>query len=70
MGWCVVDHARDDKVVRGPFADATTAAAVRTELERSHAYYRDNGNLWITPTHDEPCSSPSSGLGSSAGVSE
>ena len=43
--WYVVDHDRDDEIVRGPYLDATTAGAVRTELERRQ--YADKGNLWI-----------------------
>lgn len=45
--WYVVDHDRDDEIVRGPYAEATTAGAVRAELERSDDYYRESGNLWI-----------------------
>ena len=35
IGWYVVDHARNNRVVRGPYKYAETAHAVRDELERT-----------------------------------
>jgi hypothetical protein len=44
--WYLVDHDRDDKIVRGPYDSASVAGAVRRELERD-GYYAEEGNLWI-----------------------
>jgi hypothetical protein len=43
--WYLVDHGHGDKIVRGPYDSASTASAIRRELERA-GYF---GNLWIVP---------------------
>ncbi len=56
-GWYVVDHDKDDAVVRGPYEGATEAWSVRRELERrGRGHYSNYGNLWIVSHHhwDEP----------------
>lgn len=46
-GIYLVDHDRDDKIVRGPYVTDEAAAAVRRELENHDPYYSEEGNLWI-----------------------
>lgn len=53
QGWYIVDHDREDAIVRGPYADGTVAGAVRAELERTGPY-RGKGNLWIVPADEVP----------------
>lgn len=48
--WYVVDHERDDRILRGPYGSGETAAAVRTEMERHPQW--SHHNLWVVPARD------------------
>jgi hypothetical protein len=60
-GWYVVDHARNNAVLRGPYEHSETAGAVREEIEL-HLYdededddsqYETHPNLWVVECKDE-----------------
>jgi hypothetical protein len=60
-GWYVVDHARNNAVLRGPYEHAETAGDVRAEIESTlydpdepdEDQYQIHPNLWVVECKDE-----------------